>query len=147
MRRITLCAVLVATMLTSALSLLGQSPNYQSGPVWRVIYLHIKTGQGDAFWNDVKQNLKPVWDAEKQEGLIADYKFYTNPTSTHPDDWNVAIAILYPNYAALDGIDQKGATISSKHYGSRDAMLQAGQKRSDYATVISNQLAREVTLK
>ena len=43
----------------------AQSPFYNPGPVWRVVYVHLKPGQGDAFWNDVKQNLKPIYENKK----------------------------------------------------------------------------------
>ena len=147
MKRLLARIALVAMLLMLAASANAQNPNYDSGPVWRVIYLHIKPGQGDAFWNDIKQNLKPVWDAEKQQGIISDYKFYTNPIATRQDDWTVALGILYPNWAALDELDAKGATISAQHYGSRDAMQAAGQKRLQMVDIVSIQIAREVRLK
>jgi hypothetical protein len=139
--------ILVVVFSLGSVSSEAQNPNYNVGPVWRVIYIHINPGQGDAFWNDVRQNLKPIWDDQKQQGLIIDYKLYTNPVLNRADDWSVAIAIQYPNWAALDQLAAKGETISIKRYGSREAMIAANKKRSEMGTVISNQLAREVTLK
>ena len=143
----TLATLLFLAVMLGAVAACAQSPNYNVGPVWRVIYLHIKPGQGDAFWGDLRQHLKPVYDDEKKQGLIADYKFYVNPVANQPNDWNVAIALLYPNYAALDQLAAKGETISAQHYGSRDAMIQAGKSRADMADIVANRLAREVTLK
>jgi hypothetical protein len=143
----TLATLLFLAVMLGAVAACAQSPNYNVGPVWRVIYLHIKPGQGDAFWGDIRQHLKPVYDDEKKQGLIADYKFYVNPVANQPNDWNVAIALLYPNYAALDQLAAKGETISAQHYGSRDAMIQAGKSRADMADIVANRLAREVTLK
>src|SRR5271168_4327353 len=119
MRKVLWASLFVAILL-SALPAHAQNPNYDVGPVWRVSYYHIKPGQGDAFWKDFRENLKPVYDAAKKEGLITDYKVWTNLTTDNPGDWDVAIGLLYPNYAAFDGIDAKAATISAKHYGSRD---------------------------
>jgi hypothetical protein len=102
---------------------------------------------GDQYWTDINQNIRPVYDEYKKQGWLVDYKFYTNPVSEHPDDWDVAIALLYKSYATLDEMGEKAATISAKHYGSRDAMIEAGKKRSEYSTVVRNSLAREVTLK
>ena len=76
-----------------------------------------------------------------------DYKFWTNPTADSPDDWDVAIGFLYANYAALDQVAVKAATITIQHYGTREAALDAGKKRSDIGEVVANKLAREVTLK
>jgi hypothetical protein len=143
----TLATLLFLVMMLGVVAAFAQNPNYNVGPVWRVIYLHIKPGQGDAFWGDIRQHLKPIYDDEKKQGMIADYKFYVNPVANQPNDWNVAIALLYPNYAALDQFAAKGETIAAQHYGSRDAMIQAGKTRADMADILANHLAREVTLK
>jgi hypothetical protein len=143
MKRILVVALFLATLFT-AIPAHAQNPNFDTGPVWRVIYLHIKAGQGEAFWKDVRENLKPTYESLKKEGLISDYKFWTNVTVDHPDDWDVAIGLLFPNWAALDQSDAKGATIVAKHYGSRDAMIEAGKKRNDLREVVASKLAREV---
>jgi hypothetical protein len=143
MKRVLWATLFVATLLT-AVPAHAQNPNYDPGPVWRVTYYHIKPGQGDAFWKDFRENLKPVYEAFKKEGLLSDYKVWTNPEIDHPDDWDVAVGILFANYATLDQLDVKGATISAQHYGSRDAMLEAGKKRADIREVTASKLAREV---
>jgi hypothetical protein len=91
--------------------------------------------------------LKPLYADFKKEGLISDYKMWLNVTTDHPGDWDVAVGILYPNYAAMDALDAKGATVAAKHYGSRDAMIEAGKKRNDLREVVASKLAREVTPK
>ena len=146
MRKSLLVAVFVAVLMSAASSY-AQSPFYNSGPVWRVVYIHLKPGQGDVFWNDVRQNLKPIYEEQKKQGLITDYKFWVNPVADGPNDWDVAIGILYANYAALDQIAAKAATIAIQHYGTREAALDAAKKRSEVGEVVANKLAREVTLK
>ena len=146
MRRTLWATLFVVTLLTAA-PIYAQSPNYDVGPVWRVTYYHIKPGQADAFWKDIRENFKPIYADFKKEGLITDYKFWLNITLDHPDDWDVALGILYPNYAAIDALDAKGATIAAKHYGSREAMIEAGKKRNDLREVVASKLAREVTPK
>ncbi|HKI12193.1 MAG TPA: hypothetical protein VKA02_08765 [Candidatus Acidoferrum sp.] len=143
MRKV-LWATLFVVMLLSALPSYAQSPNYDVGPVWRVTYYHIKPAQGDAFWKDIRENMKPLFEEYKKAGMISDYKVWTNLTTDHPDDWDVAVGILFPNYAALDQVDAKAATISTKHYGSREAMLDAAKKRSEIREVVMSKLAREV---
>ena len=138
---------LFAVALLSAVGAKAQNPNYNAGPVWRVTYFHIKPAQGDAFWNDVRQHLKPVLDEQKKQGLIADYKFYANPVLNQPGDWDVAVGIQYSNWAALDQVDAKAFTIAEKHYGSREAMTEAARKRNDIRDVVASHLAREIVLK
>ncbi len=142
--RKALTIFLFAAALLTARTTFAQSPNFDVGPVWRVNYYSIKTGQGDAFWKDFRENLKPLYDEFKKEGLITDYKAWVNPTIDHPGDWDVAVGIMYPNWAGLDGLDAKGAGIATKHYGSRQAMIDAGKKRAELRDLVSSKLAREV---
>jgi hypothetical protein len=104
-------------------------------------------GPGDAFWKDFRENTKPIFEEFKKAGLILDYETFTNPVTDHPGDWNVALSVSYPNYAALDQLAAKGASIAIKHYGSREAALAAGRKQDDIREVIASHLAREVTSK
>jgi len=80
----------------------------------------------------------------KKQGLLSDYKVWNNVTTDGPDDWDVAVATVYPNFAAIDQIDAKAATISTKHYGSREAMIEAAKKRNEIREVVASKLAREV---
>jgi hypothetical protein len=143
MRKVLWTILFVATLLT-ALPARAQNPNYDVGQVWRVTYYHIKPGQGEAFWKDFRENLKPVYESLKKESLISDYKVWTNVTVDHPDDWDVAVGLMVANYAAIDQLDAKAATSIAKHYGSREAMLEAGRKRNDLREVVASKLAREV---
>src|SRR5882762_6879922 len=144
MMRKVLWATLFAATLFTALPARAQNPNYDVGAVWRVTYYHIKPGQGAAFWKDFREAIKPVYETLKKEGMLTDYKVWLNVTTEHPDDWDVAVGLLLPNYAAIDQLDAKAATIIAKHYGSREAMLEAGKKRNDLRIVIASRLAREV---
>src|SRR5579864_8873752 len=143
MRKTISVFVLLVAML-SAVSVVAQNPNFDVGPVWRVTYMHLKPGMGDVFWNDFRQHIKPVLDEQKKQGLISDYKAFINPTTNQPNDWDVALAVLYPSWASLDQIDAKAATIVAKHYGSREAAFEAARKRSDFRDVVASHLAREV---
>jgi hypothetical protein len=106
--------------------------------------MHLKPGMGDVFWIDFRQHIKPVLDEQKKQVFISDYKAFINPTTNQPNDWHVALAVLYPNWASLDQIDAKAATFVVKHYGSREAAFEAARKRSDIRDVVASHLAREV---
>jgi hypothetical protein len=146
MRRALWVALFVA-ILVSVLPSYAQSPNYDLGPVWRVTYYHIKPGQADAFWKDFRENLKPVYEQAKTQGWLVDYKAWLNATTDNPNDWDVAIGILYPNWATIDQLETKAATLVNKHYGSREAALDAAKKRTEIRDVVMSKLAREVTPK
>ena len=143
MRR-AVCATLFLIALFAAVPGFAQNPNYDVGPVWRVVYYRLKPGQGEAFWKDFRENLKPSYAALKKEGILSDYKVWTNVTTDSPGDWDVALALLFPNWAALDQGDARAATILAKQYGSREAMIEAGKKRNDLREVVASKLAHEV---
>jgi len=146
MRRI-LGAAFVLALFLGVKPALAQNPNFDVGPVWRVTYFHVKPGMGDVFWKDFHDHTKPILDEEKKEGLISGYKAFTNTAANQPNDWDIAIAILYPNWAAIDQLDAKAASIAAKHYGSREAALDAARKRSEIREVVASHLAREVSPK
>jgi ABC-type sugar transport system substrate-binding protein len=146
MRKVLLTAIFAATLL-AVMPAFAQSPNFDPGPVWRVTYYHIKPGQADAFWKDFRENTKPIFEEFKKAGLIVDYKTFTNPVTDHPGDWNVALSVSYPNYAAFDQLAAKGASIANKHFGSREAALASAKKLDDVREVIASHLAREVISK
>jgi hypothetical protein len=143
MRKVLL-AILFALTLLTALPAYSQNPNFDVGQVWRVTYFRLKPGQGEAFWKDFRENVKPVYESVKKEGILSDYKVWTNATTENANDWDVAVGLMFANWAALDQIDAKVATIVAKHYGSRDAMIDAGKKRNDLREVVMSKLAREV---
>jgi hypothetical protein len=143
LKKVLWATLFVVTLLT-ALRTYAQSPNYDVGPVWRAVYYHIKPGRGEAFWKDTRENGNLVYKSLKKEGLISDYKVWTNVTVDSPCDWDVALGLLFPNWAALDQADPKATTIVTKHDGSRDTMLEAGRKRNELREVVASKLAREV---
>ena len=55
--------------------------------------------------------------------------------------------IEYKTWGTLDEMGEKAPAISEKHYGSRQAMMDAAKKRNEMAPTRSTSLAREVTLK
>jgi hypothetical protein len=142
--RKALCATLFALTLLTSLSAFAQNPNYDVGPVWRVVYYRLKPGQSEAFWKDFRENLRPGYELLKKEGILKDYKLWTNVTTDSPGDWDIALGLMFPNWAALDQGDARASTILAKHYGSREAMIEAGKKRNDIREVVASKLAHEV---
>jgi hypothetical protein len=120
---------------------------YTEGSISRVILLKIKPGRFNAFMEDLRDNVRPVWEEEKNQGLIMDYKVYLNSTTDTPGDWDVALALQYKNYAALDGLTAKVQDLTLKHYGSKGARQEVLNKRVENAEVVASRLMREITLK
>jgi len=90
-----------------AMSMATAQVKYNEGPVERVVLIDILPGHFDAFMDDLKTNIVPIWQAEKEAGLIQDYQMFLNQTANGPDDWSFGFAITYKNMAALDGLADK----------------------------------------
>jgi hypothetical protein len=120
---------------------------YTEGPVSRVTLVHILPGRFNAFMDDVKNNIKPLWDAEKSSGIIQDYGIFLNQTKNGIDDWDIGFILTYKNFAALDGLGMKVLELRMKQYGDKSKEQQVIDKRVENARGVSSMLIRDITLK
>ncbi|HKC81592.1 MAG TPA: hypothetical protein VKB91_10380 [Gemmatimonadaceae bacterium] len=132
--------------LSSAPVVAQQSPNTTPGTVTRIILVHIKPGHGDQFWQDVRQHLKPIYDEEKRQGLLANWSAATKPTQDGPEDWNVSLILTYPNWAALDTFTARADAITLAHYGSAANRTAANNARIEHGNIVANFLVRDQTV-
>ena len=136
----------LALAMTAAPALAQQSANTTPTTVTRVTLVKIKPGHGDPFWADIRQHLKPIYDEYKRQGLLTDYSFSTKSTTESPDDWNVAVTLTYPNWAALDTFTSRTEPITLAHYGSAANRTAANLARIEHGTVVSSFLIRNQTV-
>jgi len=136
---LSLCMLLAGTALSQ--------DQYNEGTVERVILLRILPGHGNAFWEDLKSNVQPIYEAEKGQGLINGYSIFLNQTKGNPEDWDVGIALTYKNMAALDGLSMKVFDLRMKQYGDKGKEQQVINKRTENTQVVASYLIRNVTLK
>ena len=118
--------------------------HYTEGPVWRVNYLSVKPGKFNDSLKDIREHFSKVWAEARAQGLVLDYKVFLNATSTGPTDWNIATAVLYKGYSALDGLTAKLDSITLKHYGSAEKRQAAAEHRNQFTTVVSSRLQRTI---
>jgi hypothetical protein len=139
----------VATVCLSFMSLATAvaQDQYTEGGVTRVTLVQILPGRFNAFMDDLKTNIKPIWDAEKKAGLIEDYNIFLNTTKANPDDWDIGFGLSYKNFAALDGLAQKVLDLRMKQYGDKSKEQQVIDKRVQNGRVVTSVLTREITLK
>ena len=121
--------------------------HYTEGPVWRITFYKIKPNQEDAYFASIRQKSKPLLEQMKQQGLILDYKTYLNETNSGPRDWDLALAVEYRNFAALDGLTAKMEALRDKVLGSKESAQQVGQQRVEMREEVGSILVREVTFK
>src|SRR5215472_16084513 len=120
---------------------------YTEGGVTRVTLVQILPGHFNAFMDDLKTNIKPIWDAEKRAWLIENYSIFLNTTKANPDDRDIGFSLSYKNFAALDGLAQKVLDLRMKQYGDKSKEQQVIDKRVQNARTVASILTREITLK
>jgi hypothetical protein len=120
---------------------------YTEGGVTRVTLVQILPGHFNAFMDDLKTNIRPIWEAEKKAGLIESYSIFLNTTKANPDDWDIGFALSYKNFAALDGLAQKVLDLRMKQYGDKSKEQQAVDKRVQNGRTVTSILTRDIMLK
>jgi hypothetical protein len=132
--------------LFSAAAAVAQD-QYTEGGVTRVTLVQILPGRFNAFMEDLKTNVKPIWDAEKKAGLIENYSIFLNTTKSNPEDWDIGFTLSYKNFAALDGLAQKVLDLRMSHYGDKSKEQQVIDKRVQNGRTVTSILTRDITLK
>jgi hypothetical protein len=149
MRSRPVLTVLVVSLLLGGVALAQE--HWTEGPVWEVSFYRTTPGHFDDYLKYLRQNVLPQTEESKKQGVILDQKiFVKDPTG--PEDWDIAIATLQKNMAALDynaDVDKKGKAISEKHYKTADQEKQRemAKPRLEWRTFLGTQLVREVNLK
>ena len=110
--------------------------------VTRVTRYRVNPGQRGAFDADVMENLIPVYEEYKKAGILTDYGISNNVTQGNANDWNVAIILTYPNFAAMDNLGARQNPILLKHYGSAQKQQAAGEKRNQIRSVVQSYLVQ-----
>jgi hypothetical protein len=52
----------------------GSNAPYKEGPVWTLTMIKTKTGLADEYLKQITGSVKPVYDEEKKQKVILDYK-------------------------------------------------------------------------
>jgi len=121
--------------------------HYTEGPVWRVQLIRVKPGKMDAYLTTLRESSKPLLDEQKKQGLIMDYKVFRKETKSNPEDWDIALAVQFKNYAALDGSTAKNEAIRDKVMGGKSQAQQVADKRLEMREIVSSELMQEILLK
>ena len=105
-----------------------------------------KTGLADEYLKQIAGSVKPVYDEEKKQKIILDYKILNGEASS-PQDFNILILVEYPNWAAFDNLRDKMDPIVEKVMGTEDQRRTTAVKRLDVREIIGTKTMREITLK
>ena len=131
---------------TSPAATKGSNAPYTEGPVWVLTMIKTKTGLSDDYFKSISQTVKPVYDEQKKQKIILDYKILDGEASG-AQDFNILIMVQYPNMAALDGLRDKMDPIIEKVMGPEDQRRATAVKRLDIREILATKTMREITLK
>jgi hypothetical protein len=105
-----------------------------------------KAGLDDDYLRQISGTVKPVYEEEKKQKIILDYKILQGD-AMGTQDYNIIIMVQYPNMAALDGLRDKMDPILEKVMGSEDQRRATAVKRLDIREILGTKTMREITLK
>lgn len=148
MKRFYLIALVLTFCFVGAQAQTPQRPTSE-GPVWQLNYMKIKPGKGADFMKWSREYRVRMLEEWKRQGVILDYKFFTQPTRDNPGDWDVMEALLFKNYTELLEYDEakskKVEEIGQKIYGSAENRAKVGAELRDASReVVASQLVREM---
>ncbi len=124
----------------------GSNAPYNEGPVWTVTMIKTKAGLSDEYLKQITGTVKPVYDEEKKQKVILDYKIL-NGEASDPHDFDILILVEYPNWAAFDSLRDKVDPVIEKVMGSEEQRRQLAVKRLDVREILGVKTMREITLK
>jgi hypothetical protein len=143
----TVCSAQTSTSATSTTTTKSTSgAPYIEGPVWTMTMVRTKAGLGDDYLRQISGTVKPVYDEEKKQKIILDYKILQGD-AMGPNDCNIVIMVEYPNMAALDGLREKMDPLIEKVMGNEDQRRATAVKRLDIREILGTKTLREITLK
>jgi hypothetical protein len=119
---------------------------YTEGSVWTLTMIKTKTGFDDDYFRQISGTVKPIYDEEKKQKIILDYKILMGD-SHNRDEGNIIILVQYQNMAALDGLRDKIDPLIEKVMGNEDQRRATAVKRLDIREILGTRTMREITLK
>jgi hypothetical protein len=124
----------------------GSGAPYNEGPVWTLTMIKTKTGLDDDYLRQISGTVKPIYDEEKKQNIILDYKILMGDPHGR-DEANIIIMVEYPNMAAFDGLRAKMDPLIEKVMGNEDQRRATAVKRLDIREILGVRTMREITLK
>ena len=144
MKKPVVCLLFLASCL-AAVPALAQE-HYTEGPVWAVNYIRTKPGKFDDYMKYLRSTYLVSAGEAKKQGLILD-------TPRDANDWDIAIATLYPSFGkAMDfnqSDDDKRKGIAEKQFKTKDEAQQREMIAPRFAMrdALGTRFLREVNLK
>ena len=138
--------LLAAPLALASMNALAQERSYTEGSVLEISSIKIKPGGFDTYMNWLAKSWKAANEEYKKAGLIVDYGVYGN-NARNPNEPDLYLVIVYKNWGALDGLQDKTDPIDRKIYGSQEAANQGYVDREKIREVLGVEYAQVLNLK
>jgi len=119
--------------------------SYVEGSIWLMTFVKTKSGLTDDYFKLMSASLKPLYEEEKKQKLILDYKILS-ADSADERDFNVIIMVEYPNMAALEA-RERVEPIIEKILGPANVRRDQATKRLEVREILATKMMREIWLK
>jgi len=121
-------------------------PPYVEGSVWVLTFIKTKSGLTDDYFKSITASLKPLYEEEKKQRLILDYKILSGE-AVGERDFNIILLVEYPNMAALEASHERAEPIIDKIIGPTEKRRDLATKRLDTRDILATKTMREIWLK
>ena len=111
---------------------------YKAGPVVVVTSIKIKEGHFFDYWTFLRTQWREENEAAKKAGIVLSYEVLSAQPKT-PNEADLYLVITYPNYAALDNLDEKMSAIDEKLWGSLKQAAKEDADRNSIRTVLGSE--------
>jgi hypothetical protein len=119
---------------------------FKEGPVVVVSSIKIKEGKFLDYWNFLSTSWRQENEEAKKQGIVLSYNVYS-AQAKKPTDPDLYLVITYPNFAAMDGLDEKMALIDKKIWGTLKDAAKSDSDRESIRTVLGSEVIREMGFK
>jgi hypothetical protein len=138
--------LLLGLLVCAVAAWADEAKPYSEGAVVSVGYVRTKYGMFDEYMKFLDGPYKRLMEEQKKSGIILDYGVYrASPRNPHEPD--IILTIVFKNWAALDGLNDKLDALEKKEFGSLDASNKAAVDRGQIREVLGGQMIQELKLK
>lgn len=139
-------AILALTLVATPSAAQQSTRAYTEGTVVVEQYIRTRPGMFNAYMEYLKNTWKPVLEAQKQAGLVADYYVQGTTDSRSAADYDLVLVTVYQNMAALDGFADRTEPIMAR-LGTLQQRDQSAASREAMRDLVGSRMFRTLNLR